>query len=100
VYNLGNALATEEFAMTLLEQIQQQIKQLPPEKQSEVLDFVTFLKERPLKAQMSTASANQGRRIKKSLEQLAKLKVFSDITDPVDWQRKTRQDRPLPGRGV
>ena len=29
--------------MTLVEQIQRQISQLPPEKQSEVLDFVTFL---------------------------------------------------------
>ena len=28
--------------MTLVEQIQRQISQLPPEKQSEVLDFVTF----------------------------------------------------------
>jgi hypothetical protein len=30
--------------MTLVEQIQRQISQLPPEKQSEVLDFVTFLR--------------------------------------------------------
>ena len=29
--------------MTLLEQIQRQLRQLPPEKQKEVLDFVTFL---------------------------------------------------------
>jgi hypothetical protein len=35
-----------KIAMTLLEQIEQQLKQLPPEKQSEVLDFVTFLRER------------------------------------------------------
>ena len=31
--------------MTLLEQIQRQIKRLPPEKQGEVLDFVTFLEQ-------------------------------------------------------
>jgi hypothetical protein len=31
--------------MTLLEQIHQQLHQLPPEKQSEVLDFVTFLRQ-------------------------------------------------------
>lgn len=29
--------------MTLVEQIQQQLSTLPPEKQSEVLDFVNFL---------------------------------------------------------
>jgi len=32
--------------MTLLEQIQKQLRQLPPEKQGEVLDFVTFLQLR------------------------------------------------------
>jgi hypothetical protein len=32
--------------MTLVEQIQQQVNLLPPEKQNEVLDFVTFLRER------------------------------------------------------
>jgi hypothetical protein len=32
--------------MTLLDQIQQRLKQLPPEKQSEVLDFITFLQLR------------------------------------------------------
>jgi len=31
--------------MTLLEQIQNQLRQLPPEKQSEVLDFVSFLRQ-------------------------------------------------------
>jgi hypothetical protein len=33
--------------MSLLEQIEQQIRQLPPEKQSEVLDFAVFLQQRP-----------------------------------------------------
>lgn len=32
--------------MTLLEQLEQQIKQLPFEKQSEVLDFAAFLRQR------------------------------------------------------
>ncbi len=32
--------------MTLLEQIENQLRQLPPEKQSEVLDFVSFLQQR------------------------------------------------------
>jgi hypothetical protein len=32
--------------MTLLEQIKRQASQLPPEKQSEVLDFVAFLRSR------------------------------------------------------
>jgi len=32
--------------MTLLEQIQQQLRDLPPEQQSEVLDFVNFLQQK------------------------------------------------------
>jgi hypothetical protein len=32
--------------MTLAEQIQKYVDQLPPEKQSEVLDFVAFLQKR------------------------------------------------------
>jgi mRNA-degrading endonuclease RelE of RelBE toxin-antitoxin system len=36
----------KEAEMTLLEQIQSQLRRLPPEKQSEVLDFVTFLQQR------------------------------------------------------
>jgi hypothetical protein len=36
----------KESAMTLLEQIEQQIGQLPPEKQSEMLDFAVFLQQR------------------------------------------------------
>ena len=32
------------------------------------------------------------------LEKLAKRGIFSDIADPVKWQRELRQDRILPGR--
>ena len=32
--------------MTVLEQIQQQLQHLPPEKQNEVLDFAAFLRQR------------------------------------------------------
>jgi len=32
--------------MTLLEQIEKQLSNLPPEKQTEVLDFIAFLQQR------------------------------------------------------
>jgi hypothetical protein len=32
--------------MTLMDQIQERISQLPPEKQGEVLDFIAFLQQR------------------------------------------------------
>jgi hypothetical protein len=43
---------------------------------------------------------SQRQALKKSLEKLAKMKVFADIKDPVEWQRQIRKDRPLPGRDV
>jgi len=86
--------------MTLMEQIQKQIRKLPPESQREVLDFVTFLQLRPRQQLVSTSGANRKGRIKKSLTQLAKMKVFSDIADPVEWQRQLRKDRSLPGRST
>jgi mRNA-degrading endonuclease RelE of RelBE toxin-antitoxin system len=42
--------------MTLMEQIQNQLRKLPPEKQSEVLDFVTFIQQR---AAVSSQPAKQ-----------------------------------------
>jgi len=32
------------------------------------------------------------------LAELARLGTFSEIEDPVEWQREIRKDRPLPGR--
>lgn len=34
----------------------------------------------------------------KALQELAELGTFSEIKDPVAWQREIRKDRPLPGR--
>ena len=82
--------------MTLFEQIQNQVQQLPPEKQAEVLDFVTFLQQRT-----SLLSSNAGQRKEKlrtALATLAELGTFADISDPVEWQRQLRKDRTLPGR--
>jgi hypothetical protein len=90
--------ARKESGMTLMEQIQIRLSKLSPEKQREVLDFVAFLQLRPYKLPTPTTDAKRGKKIKDSLIQLGKMKAFSDITDPVAWQRSTRKDRPLPGR--
>lgn len=84
--------------MTLAEQIQNQLRQLPPDKQSEVLDFITFLQERVRASQSAYAEAEREQRIKAALQKLAELNTFADIKDPVEWQRQIRKDRPLPGR--
>ena len=82
--------------MTLIEQIQNQAQKLPPEKQREALDFITFLQQH-----ISNPASNQTRqkeRLKKAFATLAELGTFAEITDPVEWQRLIRKDRPLPGR--
>ena len=84
--------------MTLLEEIEKQLRVLPPEKQSEVLDFIAFLQERAQSAHPASAEEERKKRLKKAFETLAELGTFADITDPVEWQRQIRKDRPLPGR--
>jgi hypothetical protein len=84
--------------MTLLEQIEQQLSTLPPEKQYEVLDFIAFLRARSQISPTAVSDKERGKRIKAAFQRLAKMKAFSEIADPVQWQRETRRDRSLPGR--
>ena len=84
--------------MTLLEQIEEQLRVLPPEKQEEVLDFITFLRQQMQATGSKTAEEERRKRLKNAFETLAEMGTFSEITDPVEWQRQIRKDRPLPGR--
>ncbi|MEG4816891.1 hypothetical protein [Microcoleus sp. K5-D4] len=53
-----------------------------------------------LQEERSTLSAEfRRKRIVEILEKIAANNVFAEISDPVEWQRDLRQDRPLPGRG-
>lgn len=36
--------------------------------------------------------------IQGAIRNLQKIHAYSDIKDPAAWQRKIREDRPLPGR--
>ena len=94
--------AGKESGVTLIEQIQKRVQKLSPDKQREVLDFVAFLQfHSPRLPEPATdVDVKRGKRIKDLLTQLARTKVFSDITDPVAWQRNTREDRSLPGRAA
>ena len=83
--------------MTLVEQIEKQLQGLPTEKQIEVLDFILFLQQRVHSAP-PTEEEERGQRIRAALQTLAELNTFSEINDPVAWQKSIRQDRPLPGR--
>ena len=43
-------------------------------------------------------AVTRGRRMVEILERLAATNAFSEISDPSEWQREIRKDRPLPGR--
>ena len=45
-------------------------------------------------------TANRRKRMAEALEKLAASDAFSEISDPSEWQREIRKDRPLPGRDV
>ena len=47
-----------------------------------------------------TDPARRGEEMADALENLAALNAVPDITDPVEWQRESRQDRFLPGRNT
>ena len=43
---------------------------------------------------------NRGKRMAEALEKLAASDAFSEISDPSEWQREIRKDRPPLGRDV
>ncbi len=45
------------------------------------------------------SAQDRGAKAAALLEELARRKTFSEIVDPIAWQREIRQDRQLPGRG-
>ncbi|WP_293176700.1 MULTISPECIES: hypothetical protein [unclassified Microcoleus] len=50
------------------------------------------------KAGRDRGISSQELKLKLLVEKIAASNVFEDISDPVEWQRELRQDRPLPGR--
>ncbi len=62
-----------------------------------VVMTVESAEEKP-KRQKLTATPAMIERRQAALENVRKLNPYRDITDPGDWQRETREDRPLPGR--
>lgn len=45
-----------------------------------------------------TSDESRRKKIVEILEKIAQNNIFSDISDPVEWQRELRQDCLLPGR--
>lgn len=85
---------------TISQQILKDVESLPEQFQVEALDFVQFLKQKITKKEKITqAEVANGVDIAQLMSNIAERgSAFNDIADPVEWQRKVRQDRPLPGR--
>jgi hypothetical protein len=55
------------------------------------------IQEKPKRQKLTATPEMIARRVS-ALEEIRKLNPYRDITDPVEWQREMREDRPLPGR--
>ncbi len=85
----------------ITQQILNDVADLPEQMQAEVLNFVHFLKQKTAKKPVSNLIHNKpnGQVIAEIMNRIAaRGNAFSDIKDPVEWQRNIRKDRPLPGR--
>ena len=84
----------------ITQQILEDSKTLPLVLQEEVLDFIHFLKQRKNKSKDNKQKEDEpnGAKMAKLMKEASEKNLFSDIKDPVTWQRKIRKDRSLPGR--
>ena len=62
-----------------------------------VLMTVDSVEEQPKRGKLTASPEMIARRVT-ALEEIRKLNPYRDITDPAQWQREMREDRPLPGR--
>lgn len=86
--------------MTTLDHITQTVQRLPDHLQREVLHYTLYLAERVADQQpvAPVAAESQRRDLSEALEAASRINPFQDLSDPVSWQKDTRQDRPLPER--
>ena len=65
----------------------------PPERIDAAQVYITLLEEPD-----SVTPSNRGRLMAEILAELAQRETFSEISDPVAWQRDLRSERVLPDR--
>ncbi len=86
--------------MTTLEQLTQTVQRLPDQVQLEVLHYALYLSDRSAGEDTPPPETTFVRRraLGEALEAAARLNPFEEVSDPLAWQRETREDRALPGR--
>lgn len=81
------------------EKLHKEIDTLDSVDMAKVRDFVGYLKSRSVRRPIHDETEEERvAAINSALLSLQKSGAFSDIEDPVAWQREIRKDRPLPGR--
>jgi uncharacterized protein (DUF488 family) len=87
--------------MTTYNEVLIQVQSLTPDEQLRLLEELAALIRQRVISQNHDANLSHSLRAQKIVEILEKIaasNVFANVSDPVEWQRELRQDRPLPGR--
>lgn len=87
------------YAYVNAQMLHREIDTLDPADMAQVLDFIGYLKGRAVKLhKRQKTEVERQAIIEKALTALQQSNAFSDISDPAEWQREIRKDRPLLGR--
>lgn len=85
--------------MSTIDEITAHAQRLPEDLRVQTLQFIEFLETKLIDQKQDAEDKNEsGRQVAAILQELADLEAFSEIEDPVKWQRKIRADCFLPGR--
>jgi hypothetical protein len=85
--------------MSTIDEIAAHARRLPEDLRIQALQFIQFLETKSVNQKDADDDKSECRKqVATILKELADLRAFSEIEDPVQWQRTTRQDRLLPGR--
>jgi hypothetical protein len=82
----------------LYQSVLQKLGQLPPSSLAQLDAFLSVLIGHNTPPKIDKTPPINNKSAIDWLEQLAEIGGVSSISDPVEWQRNTRQDRKLPFR--
>lgn len=85
--------------LSLLEQIENEVKKLPLSAQVELLHYAVYLLEKNKEKPVLVSAEEKRAAFAAALENACAINPFAAIADPVAWQKELREDRRLPGRG-
>lgn len=85
--------------MSTIDEITAHAQRLPEDLRVQALQFIEFLETKLIDQKKDIEDKTErGQQVAAILQELADLGAFSEIEDPVKWQRNIRADRALPGR--